>query len=989
MLKTATAAGFLVLHFLLGVCMGVSTGGRDFFAGQDLHLTGARMVINADSERSGEQVLVFDGGFSMSIGANQFSSNGAVVWLRTERQAYLGKVHLDYRAQVYLEGDVSVTRGAGSRTTDLSEEVLRSGEAMVGKFLVSGEVFATAELQERMSSSEFEALELYGWGLDAISPAAGKPRVSREAAVADVDMAVEAVKKDKQAEVREALLEEVVQEPLYDYPVNFVGLWEEGPEIVRTKDADGEVTTVIGRFYLWQKLDEKGGLVEFRADSAVIFHGDEKIELDQLGKEEGSFAASTVGAVYFRGNIVMSEGDRTIRADEMYYDFENRQALAVRAEMRTFDARRGLPIYLRAAKLRQVSDEVFEAEDITLTTSEFYLPQISLTATRMVLTDTTALDARSEKAPDKNSYEGVLEDIKLKLENMTVFGWPKFRTNFERPDVPIRKIRIGHDSDFGTSVETQWFLARLLGRKEPAGVDSTMLVDYYSKRGMGAGVDVEYKRESYFGDIIGYIIDDRGEDDLGRTASRKNLRPDNELRGRFGYRHRQWLPYDWQLMTELNYISDEHFMESFYRNEFNVGKPKETLVHLKRLQDNWGFSFLSKFRINDWETMTEELPTVEFHLTGASFWDDRLTYYTDTQVSRFRDRRGDDPTDGGFYSFGFTRHEVDMPFMWQTMKIVPFAAGTYGYEDQDGFDLTLDDVRTGREDKPFLGEWGFRASTMFWKEDQFLRSSFWDLNGLRHIIKPHVEFVGYNSNDSSIDMRDVLNFGISQRWQTRRGVDENARHVDWMRLNVDATWMKDESDSTMGPAYSYGPGRFIWNDPSTPFLVRRDNIWYGMVRDSLSADYICRISDTMTFFSDMNYDTTGGVVQQFNVGVSRFVYPDISYYIGNRYLRPVIVAEDDVYEVGSNSFITALTWALNARYTIAFSQEYNFDYGRSVRSDLTLIRRYHRLYYGLTFSTDESLDRQSIMLSVWPQGVQELALGDRRYMGLTGQIIED
>ena len=989
MRKTVIASGLAVLHFLLGVCVGSPTGGAEFFAGQDLHLMGPRMLINADAEEAGEHVLIFEGGFSMSIGANEFSSNNAVVWLWTEREAYLGKVHLDYRAQVYLEGDVSVTRGASAKTTNLSEEVLHGGEALVGKFLVSGEVFATAERQEKISGSAFEASVLYSRAAAAIHPVVGGPKIVREAAVPEVDKVTQKI--IKEAEVSKQILEEVVKEPAYDYPVNFVGLWEEGPEIIHTEEADSsKVTTITGRFYLWQKLDEMGGLLEFQADSAVIFHSsDEEIELGRLGAGESSLTTSSVSAVYFRGNIVMSEGVRTIRTGEMYYDFEKRQALAVRAEMRNFDVHRGLPIYLRAAKLRQVSDEIFEAEDIVLTTSEFYLPQISLTASKMVLTDTTAVDERSGRKPDKNSYEGVLENIQLKLENMTVFGWPKFRTNFERPDVPIRKIRIGHDSDFGTSVETQWFLARLLGRKEPEGVESTLLVDYYSKRGPGAGVDIEYERDDYFGDLVGYIIDDRGEDDLGRTSSRRDLKPDNELRGRLSYRHRQYLPYDWQLMAELNYISDENFLESFYRNEFNVGKAKETLIHLKRLKDNWGFAFLSKFRINDWETTTEELPTVEFHMAGASFWDNRLTYYSDSQVSRLRDRRGDDPTDPGFYTFAFTRHEVDMPFMWQTVKVVPFAAGTYSYEDQDGFDLTLDNRGTAREDEPFLGEYGFRASTMFWKEDQFLRSSFWDLNGLRHIIKPHVEFVSYNSNDSSIDMRDMVNVGVSQRWQTRRGPEGNMRHVDWMRLNVDSTWLKDEADSSVGPANSYGPGKFIWNDPSIPFLVRRDDVWYGMVRDSINADYSWRISDTMTFFSDMNYDTTGGVIQQYNVGISRFVYPDMSYYVGNRYLRPVIIAEDDIYEEGSSSFVTAVTWAVNPRYTIAFSQEYNFDYGKSVRSDLTLIRRYHRLFYGLTFSMDESLDRQSVMLSVWPQGVRELAVGSRKYMGLTGQIIED
>ena len=90
--------------------------------------------------------------------------------------------------------------------------------------------------------------------------------------------------------------------------------------------------------------------------------------------------------------------------------------------MRNFDVKRGIPVYLRAVKLQQVSETMFRADDITLTTSEFYLPQISLTASKMVLTDTTNIDARDAGKTDKGSYEGTLYDVKMKAGTTTVFG---------------------------------------------------------------------------------------------------------------------------------------------------------------------------------------------------------------------------------------------------------------------------------------------------------------------------------------------------------------------------------------------------------------------------------------------------------------------------------------------------------------------------------------------------------------------------------------
>jgi hypothetical protein len=89
-------------------------------------------------------------------------------------------------------------------------------------------------------------------------------------------------------------------------------------------------------------------------------------------------------------------------------------------------------------------------------------------------------------------------------------------------------------------------------------------------------------------------------------------------------------------------------------------------------------------------------------------------------------------------------------------------------------------------------------------------------------------------------------------------------------------------------------------------------------------------------------------------------------------------------EKGSNAFTFAATYVLDPRYTLVFSQQFDFDYGANIRSDITLMRRYHRMYCALTYSADESLDSQAIVFSIWPQGVPEMAIGSRKYVGLGG-----
>jgi hypothetical protein len=577
--------------------------------------------------------------------------------------------------------------------------------------------------------------------------------------------------------------------------------------------------------------------------------------------------------------------------------------------------------------------------------------------------------------------------VRLKMYDKTIFKWPFMRNNLQRPDLPIRSVHLGNDNIRGTFIETRWYLARLLGLQEPEGTDSTFVLDYYSERGFGGGIATEYTRENYFGRILGYVIHDSGEDRLGRI--RKNLEPDQELRGRFGWQHRQFLPYNWQLTAEASYLSDKNFLESFYRSEFYVAKEQETIVHAKRIEDNWGLSLLGKTRINDFVNTLEELPTAEFHWTGQSFFDDKLTFYSDTQASRLRQRYDPsyiNPGSEQFFSFATTRNEIDMPMTMGKAKIVPFVAGTVAYEDGLGFYRELDGgIAEGRENV-WLGETGFRASTQpYWKVYSNVKSELWDLNQMRHLIKPYLTAVAYTQNDSVFEQRDTLNVGISQRLQTKRGLGDKQRNVDWMRLDMDVTWVNNSGDD------SAGADKFIWNKPFIPPINtfsriipqqdRRGSDLFGPRRNYFGADYSWLLSDTTAVLSDMNYDMQSGVVQQFNVGFSHMRWPNLQYYIGSRYLRRL---DNGHGEYGSNAFTFAITYVLDPRYTMVYSQQIDFDYGAAVRSDLTLIRQYHRLYWGLTFSADESLDRQSIVFSLWPQGVPGVAIGERRYADLGG-----
>ena len=943
------------------------------FAGQDLHLRGR--ALQRYRPGNAEHLLVLKDEVSISFGGRQFAGDHVVVWLEGPATESRGAVSAEYEVRAYLQGNISEEQSRGVQPPGFSQTVIEEQDAVALRFRVSGQILVTADTKE---VADPRTSELYARAFAALEKIGIEP-ASPEAKPTEARPQIERINLGQPAQPATQPRE---TEPRFRYPVNLSPVGE--PFQLKGDDKE-KILTVIGRFYLWQKQDEEGGLLELQADSAVIFLPDGQSPAD---KDKRSVEGIAAKAIYLSGDVVMTSGQRTIRADEIYYDFQGKKGLAVNVVMRNFDASRGIPIYIRAAELRLLSENEFEAEDVTLTTSEFHLPQISVNASSLKLTDTTPADQRQGETP-RTSYDAQMQDVRLKLYDSTIFYWPFMRSNMQRPDLPIKSVRAGYDSTWGTTVETRWYLARLLGLQEPEGTDNTLALDYYGERGFGTGIESDYTGDDYFGKMLGYVIHDSGQDRLGRISSRKHLEPSRELRGRFSWQHRHFLPYDWQLTSELSYLSDENFLEGYYRSEFNVGKEQETLVHLKHIEDNWGLSFLSKVRVNDFVNQLEELPTAEFHWTGQSFLEDKLTFYSDTQVSRFRQRYASSNTAPGseqFFSFATTRNEVDLPLKAGNAQVVPFAAGTVGYEDGMGFYREIDGATATGEENVWLGETGVRVSSQpYWKVFPDVNSERWDLNQLRHIVRPHLTAAAYTQNESVFEQRDTLNVGISQRLQTKRGPGESQRSVDWMRLDMDVTWVNNSGDD------SAGPDRFIWNKPfippintfsgTVPLQDRRGSHIFGPRRNYVGADYAWRLSDTTAVLSDMNYDLQSGVVQQFNVGFSHLRWPNLQYYIGSRYLRRL----DNGYgEEGSNAFTLAATYVLDPRYTVVFSQQLDFDYGAAVRSDITLVRRYHRLFWGLTYSADESLDRQSIGLSLWPQGVG-LAFGKRTDVGLGGE----
>ena len=87
-----------------------------------------------------------------------------------------------------------------------------------------------------------------------------------------------------------------------------------------------------------------------------------------------------------------------------------------------------------------------------------------------------------------------------------------------------------------------------------------------------------------------------------------------------------------------------------------------------------------------------------------------------------------------------TRNELDMPLALGKNKVVPFVAGTFGYENGNEFRPSIDEAPVEPEEEIWIGEAGRSDVLARFRSGGCIRafeSRFWDLEPApSHVIRP-------------------------------------------------------------------------------------------------------------------------------------------------------------------------------------------------------------------------------------------------------------
>jgi hypothetical protein len=337
----------------------------------------------------------------------------------------------------------------------------------------------------------------------------------------------------------------------------------------------------------------------------------------------------------------------------------------------------------------------------------------------------------------------------------------------------LHSVHIGHSSRFGTEVETDWRVdatdtvsgvASLFGYEGRIPAEWDLGVSYLSKRGWFFQPELTYKTADSKGRLLTAYIDDHADtDDLGVPVT-------DHTRGRVDLEHRTRLSEYDTLDVEVSRQSDSNFLNEYYESEFRQDKPQETYVSYRHVVDNQAVTVLASTRLNDFDTQVEYQPELAGRQAGVEVLDGAFLIAKE-YVSNARllpDDSTDDPSIRNLRvgADALLVVPLDLPNGDRIALTVEGDLTSFEHTVADG-----SEVRTG------IGA-GVQWSRTYTGVDEW-DSELWNLDGLRHIVQPHV---GYFDRDVSVDPSQLLqideiemlreetvfSFGVRDRIQTHQ-----------------------------------------------------------------------------------------------------------------------------------------------------------------------------------------------------------------------------
>ncbi|MBI4373012.1 MAG: LPS-assembly protein LptD [Candidatus Omnitrophica bacterium] len=564
-----------------------------------------------------------------------------------------------------------------------------------------------------------------------------------------------------------------------------------GAPYIGAEEPESPIETVADSLQYSQtdrKLIAKGNV--------VVTYADIELTADQAEVHTDTREA------WAEGHVVLRQRDKgTLSGDKVYFDFRNHSGSF--PDGRFFS----LPWYGFGEHLEQVNQKKITAKNVYITSCDLPHPHYDV------------------KAQVADIYPGdkiVARNVFFRILEVPVFWWPYLviPLNYNPPV----EITPGYSGEYGA------FVLAAKGIAINEQVNGRLLLDWFSKRGIGYGADLNYKFDRLgVGQVKLYGIND--ERSPNQRAENPFSDKSEEYRGRVSWRHRTRIDPLTTLQLQWNELSDERILQDFFEREHREEISPSSFVTLTRNAGNYSLLAHMEKRANRFQTVSEKLPEVVFTwlrkpLFGSNF------YYTHEDGFLNFDQTKAFSADGPNTVQFYTDHELSYPI------------GFLRYYNFNPFLTFREDYFTKSREKEtgisrYVGGGGFDLRTRFYKKIDYQGSILGvQLNQVRHVMEPLIQYnaVKFASVNPSklvvtgrgdqLDHLDVVTLGIENRVQTKRIVHgKDFSRVDLVSFNAFLD-------------YSFGPGSELLRTRANKFTdarfetILRPYDWLGIRIDT-------------------------------------------------------------------------------------------------------------------------------------------------------------
>ncbi|ODS32032.1 MAG: hypothetical protein SCARUB_02852 [Candidatus Scalindua rubra] len=855
-------------------------------------------------QRNGTRIFSVEGNVKIEQGDVQITTNSAITWFSEIKITQFTEGYME----IYCEGNVSL----------FQDETIQNYEQMYLKLITTAGVVIDPIDTSIQSFEEEKKTELYFRG-EKIRAEGREEFASKEVPKAGLPTSVS-----------------VEGEPI-DIFADDIDTWIE---------KDVRIIVAIGNVRI------KRGNETLNADNIILYFDQEKGEKDKSPKQ-------IYKEVYAEGNVTLRRESDVIIAERMFENVKEKKGISINSVFRTSitkegisekekrepyhrdfkkeDKKRnedeaGIPVYIGGDEIKHRGKGQYDMKNGFFSICSYGHPHFRFQSSNLRLFKT---EQHSIVTAQKNTfYAG----------NIPLMHFP-FNLSFDanRRSSFLKDWDIGRTSRFGPFIKTDWDIYSFaFAEKMGDWSDLTLSLDYLEKRGPAVGLDFEYTKPDYSGNMNTYYINDSEDTDVN------NVPVEDDNRGHFLWRHRQFLANNWRADIEISHVADRSYYREFYESEFKQEKDKETMIYLRKIYDNKGITFLANKQLRDFDTLVdsqrlnrtnETLPELKYRIIGEPLWGDRLNFTSETELAyhdRVIDRIPPKKAEEQFLGRGAlltaervfdrgpvrfepketirfdTNNTLNAPFRLFSQRFNPFVGIRFtGYSESVKEDPVTqrnegDGTARGRIALPL----GFNTSTTL-SRTYSIYNKFLNINRLRHILIPEARFVfipliTQNPEDlnqfdgiDSLDTYQSIVLGVRNRFQTKQGETGGETPVDFADFDIE---------------FNFFPGNSGLN---------------RKLDDFIKLDLKLKLSDRLSFLSENNeYNLGKGSFDVVNFGLGYDYMPKWNIFIGNRFI-------DDI----SSSLVLSSEYFLSEKWRVGFFEQFDFksrqrdEAGRGIRDE--------------------------------------------------------